>query len=55
MEPGPPALGVLSLSHWTTRKDPGKGEDSIAQNGVQYIIPVSNMMRKEKMWGLILS
>ena len=34
MEPGPPALGVLSLSHWTTRKDPGKGEDSTAQNGV---------------------
>ena len=24
MEPGPPALGVMSLSHWTSREVPGK-------------------------------
>ena len=34
MEPGPPALGVLSLSHWTTRKDPGKGR--ILQPRMEY-------------------
>ena len=33
IEPGPPALGVWSLNHWTTREVPDAGDFEMETNG----------------------